>query len=115
MRKITHIVMTLFLALYAASAVVHSASASAMTIEMVTSAEQDMEMSDCQGCGIDEDAAAGGGQACNIICTTPVAAIFAVSPGPILTTSLLQERTLSEILSIGRSGSPEPYPPRTLI
>ncbi|RNF34988.1 hypothetical protein A7A09_008350 [Paracoccus methylarcula] len=114
MRKFAHIVMTLFLALYAAGAVVHSASASAMTIEMVTSAEQGMEMSGCEGCEIDEDAATGG-PACDMICTTPVAATFAVLPGPVLEASLLRERPLGEILSIGRTGSPEPFPPRTPI
>lgn len=112
MRKVAHIAMIIFLALYAASAVAHSVNASVMKIEMVASEEADMEMSDCLGCDVDEDAAAG--PACDMVCTSPFAATFPASPGLVLTAPLPLERRISEVQATGRTGSPEPFPPRTL-
>lgn len=109
-----HIAMALFLALYAAGAVAHSVSGSAMTIEMLTASETGMDMRDCQDCDLGGDAAAAG-MICDMVCTTPLAATTAESPGPILLAPLPLQRRHSEILAIGRNGSPEPAPPRTLI
>ncbi|WP_076524596.1 hypothetical protein [Paracoccus saliphilus] len=114
MRKIAYIVMALFLALYGASTAAQAASASAMTIEMVTSAEPGMNMANCQACEIDEDTTAGG-LACGMVCTPPLAATFTASIGPIMAPHLPQERPSSKILATGLTGSPDPFPPRTLI
>lgn len=107
--------MTLFLAFYTASAVVHVASATAMTIQMAEASANGMDAShDCQGCEADVNAMEDG-QLCDMVCAAPLAATASVSSGLILTAPLSHERPLSKISANSRTGPPEPFPPRTLI
>ncbi|RMC34799.1 hypothetical protein [Paracoccus alkanivorans] len=113
MRRVASIVVTLFLALYATGAVLHPAGASAMSFDMAISADMGMDMSDCRSCDVDEGG--GAGQACDMICTTPMVAPLVASMGPLLAIPPTQEHPLNRVSLTGLIESPEPFPPRIFI
>lgn len=109
----TRIFTLALLALFAASIVVHSAGATSMSLKMALGDAGAANMADCQGCGTDTDGE-DSGPTCDIVCTVS----FAASLGQIDTFNPhfahVARPLLVEHLA-GRTGLPEPYPPRTLI
>lgn len=107
----TRIFTLALLALFAAGVIVHSAGATSMSLKMALGDAGVVDMVACQGCGTDvEDT----GSTCEIICTVS----FAANLGQVDTFrphfAHVARPLLVERLA-GRTGLPEPYPPRTLI
>ena len=101
------------LALFATGIVMHSASTTSMSLKMALADAGVADMADCQGCGTDSDSQESGPN-CDIVCT----ASFAASLGQVDTFSphFAEPATLQSAKHLaGRTGPPEPYPPRTLI
>lgn len=101
------------LALFAVGVVVHSAGATSMSLKMALGDAGVADMVDCQGCGADTDGE-DNGPTCDIVCTVS----FAASLGQVDMFSphfaYVARPLLVEHLA-GRTGLPEPYPPRVLI
>lgn len=101
------------LALFAMGIVVHSAGATTMSLKMALGDVGAADMADCQGCGADTDSEEAG-PTCDIVCTVSFAAdlgqVDTFSPrfAELATLQLVEHLT-------GRTGLPEPYPPRILI
>jgi len=110
MRKFASLIAVVFLAVFAASTIVHAVSANAMAMAEGGA----MSMPDCQGCpeGGDSDATA----SCDLVCTAPVFAVLrAMEPAQFMTPLLRQNRPLGIKLPRGLLAPPDPFPPRTLI
>lgn len=108
MRKFASFFAILFLAVFAASTIVHAVSANAMALDMA------MSMPDCQGCPEDGDSDANA--SCDLICTAPAFAVLrAVEPAQFMMPLLRQDRPLGMVLPRGLRAPPDPFPPRTLI
>lgn len=109
----TRIFVLALLALFATGIIVNSASATSMSLKMVLANASVADMADCQGCGTDSDSEESGPN-CDIVCTIS----FAASLGQVDTFSprVAEPATLQSANHLaGRTGPPEPYPPRTLI
>lgn len=109
----TRIFTLALLALFTAGIVVHSAGATSMSLKMALADAGVADLADCQGCGTDTDSEEGG-PTCDIVCTVS----FAASLGQVDTFSprfaeLARPQRVEHLA--GRTGLPEPYPPRTLI
>jgi hypothetical protein len=101
------------LALFAAGIIVHSAGATSMSLKMALGDAGVADMADCQGCGTDTDGE-DTGPTCEIVCTVS----FAASPGQVDTAGPDIAHVARPLLVqhlAGRTGPPEPYPPRILI
>lgn len=110
MVKLVRVLIISMLAAFTAGTVVHTTNASAMNIEMT--------LVTIDGAGLDvcEDCTDGGENMyqCDSVCLSPILAIV-----PFLQTGLPVVKTnpTSNIAYgvTGRAGSPEPYPPRSII
>lgn len=108
MRSSVRIVIFAFLAAFAVSTVAHGASAAVMIAKMALG--DGMHMADCEGCG-----PAGGkgdaGSACDLVCTTPLAGTVCADKAlqPPVTEHADDDVALG---AVGRTGPPDPYPPR---
>lgn len=111
MPRFVRILAVALLAIFAAGTVVHAAGAATMAIKMALAADGAMSMPDCAGCDADGD---GDGPACNLVCTAP----FVADLRPETTENVPAAVSTAEPTGIydfvGRSGPPDPYPPRTL-
>ena len=107
-------IAVVLLVVFAAGSVVHVASATTMSLKMALADGPAMDMADCEGCGTGGDGDESG-MACDIVCIAPFTAtlsqenpqglrIVAESPAP---------SGVRDV--VGRTGPPDPYPPRTLI
>lgn len=109
MATLVRALLIALVAAFAVGTVAHSASVTVMDVEMALSSA-DMGMSDCQGCP-DAD---GQALSCDSICVTPVMAVL-----PSIRTSLPPATSCTacfEVRSVaGRTGPPDPYPPRSII
>jgi hypothetical protein len=96
-------------AVLALGAFVHAMSMTTMTVDMVLAEAGGMSMDDCDDCGSD-----GAGATCDYVCgpnfvATAVAEQVHQSP-------IAGREAAGHVGAIvGRTGPPEPYPPRTLI
>jgi len=114
MRKYASLTAVLFLAVFAASTIVHAVSASAMALDMAMADGGAMSMPDCQGCPEDGDGDANA--SCDLVCTTPAFAVLTgVGPAQFIMPVLRQDRPLGMTLPRGLRAPPDPFPPRTLI
>lgn len=113
MVKFVRIFVFALLTAFAVSSVAHATSSTTMSIKMALAGGGAMDMADCQGCGTDTDGE-DSGPTCDIVCTVS----FAASLGQIDTFNPHFARVARPLLVerlAGRTGLPEPYPPRTLI
>lgn len=97
------------LALFAVSTVTTAAGATVMSL---ATAMADMDMADCVGC--DDDGSGPDGLACDIVCFTPMVGILDggiasdyVAPSPV-------PKPVATFTHPGRTGPPDPFPPRAL-
>jgi hypothetical protein len=105
--------MRLLLAAVAAGSVAHAASATTMSLEMALADGEPMDMADCEGCGSGDDRG-DGGPGCEMTCLAPMVAYL--SEESTLAAMRRASPTDSSLYDfVGRTGPPEPYPPRTLI
>jgi|GEM_PF-6410991 len=103
----------LFLAVFAASTIVHTVSANAMALGMAT-AQSDM-MPDGQGC-VDCEDGNPDAAVCNLVCTAPAIAMLKGVASLHHTVSVLRhDRPIGTTLPRGLRAPPDPFPPRILI
>jgi hypothetical protein len=109
MRSRSHILALVLVAVLALGAFAHAVSMTTMTVDMALTEGGAMSMDDCDDCGSDD-----AGAACDYVC------------GPnFVATAIVEQAQPSPIAGrdaaghvgaiVGRTGPPEPYPPRTLI
>lgn len=109
----TRIFTLALLAFFAVGIVVQSAGATSMSLKMALGDASVADMADCKGCGTDTDSEEGG-PTCDIVCTVSFAAslcrvdTFGPRFAELATPKLVEHL-------VGRTGLPEPYPPRTFI
>lgn len=103
----------ILLALFATSIVMNSAGGAPMSLKMAQTDTGIADMTDCQGCGADSDSK-GIAPDCDIACTVSCAANFSQADtfSPCFAKPAILQSTKH---LVGRTGPPEPYPPRVLI
>jgi hypothetical protein len=106
MKPIARIFAVVLLAAFAASTVAHAASITTMSLSMSLADTGDEDMADCTGCPGQSKA-----MSCDLPCTAPFAATAAAqgSKSPALQSELM---VAAATHAYGRTGPPEPYPPR---
>jgi len=113
MVKLVRIFVFALLTAFAVGSVAHAASTTTMSIKMALADGGAMDMADCQGCGSDSDGDEGGLD-CDLVCVAPVLANLSPEGGvPAVTGLTPSVRAFYNL--VGRTGPPEPHPPRTLI
>ncbi|WP_157019375.1 hypothetical protein [Mesorhizobium xinjiangense] len=110
MVRYVRILTILMLAAFAAGSVVHAANAASMNMKMALTAYDSGDMGDCQDCPDGSDDM----QACDNVCVSPILAVV-----PSGQAGLPRAETATESLVphsvVGRTGLPDPYPPRSII
>ncbi|ORE91769.1 hypothetical protein ATO13_19295 [Stappia sp. 22II-S9-Z10] len=114
MQSFVRILVVALLAVFAAGSVAHVASTTTMAIKMAFADTGAIDMADCTGCDADDDGD-DGVLVCNLVCSAPfVADLRTESAVNMLAVVSMAEPTgLSDF--VGRTGPPDPYPPRTLM
>jgi len=113
MVKFGRIFVFALLTAFAVSSIAHATSATTMSIKMALADGGAMDMADCQGCGSDSGGD-DGGLGCDMVCVAPLLASLSPEGSiPAVTGICPSARALYDL--VGRTGPPEPYPPRTLI
>ena len=103
-------VLIMFLAVFAAGMVMHTAAAAGMSLDMVLVQDATMEMDECATC--DATGMEQGGAICDMDCmlsfgaTLPDAAEFSLPQGA-------ARRVFQHLALVGRTGPPGLFPPRT--
>ena len=109
MSKLARILAVVFLAAFAAGTAAHAAASTDMSLKMSMSA-MDGSMPDCQDCPGDD----GQESACDQFCVTTLAAICPPAAAELPQVAVLVFLPPAEP-SDGRTGPPDPYPPRTIL
>lgn len=109
MSKLARILAVVFLAAFSAGTAAHAAASTDMSLKMSMAAMDDGGMADCQDCPGDE----GQASACDQFCVTTLTAICppAVTELPHVAAIVSSPPAKP---SDGRTGPPDPYPPRTI-
>ena len=111
--KLVRIFVFALLTAFAVGSVAHATSATAMSLKMALADGGAMDMADCQGCGSDNEGD-DGGLGCDMVCVAPLLANLSPEGSvPAVTGISPSARAFYDL--VGRTGPPEPYPPRTLI
>jgi hypothetical protein len=111
MDRLARILAVVLLAVFAAGTIAHGASATSMSLAMSHDAMAGGDMGDCDGCPPGDD---GKASLCGQVCLAPFAAIpAAVSIELPLVAAEMAASPLQEM--VGRTGPPDPSPPRTII
>lgn len=113
MRRTAPLFALVFLVVFAASTVLHAASATTNSATMSLAGGGAMGMAGCDGC---DPAADGHGDhlACDAVCLGPLAATL--GPDGVLPIDAGEPLMRYAIAGlVGRTGRPEPFPPRTLV
>ena len=113
MVKRVRICVFALLTAFAVASVAHATSATTMSLKMALADGGAMDMADCQGCGSDSDGD-DGGLGCDMVCVAPFLAYLGPEGSVPAVTGIYPSARASYDL-VGRTGPPEPYPPRTLI
>jgi len=108
MSRLARILAVFFLATFAVGTAAHASAATDMSLKMSVAAMDDSGMSDCQDCPGDDAQAS----ACDQFCMTTLAAICPPPPAELPHVAAIVSSPLAEP-SDGRTGPPDPYPPRT--
>jgi hypothetical protein len=113
MAKFVRMTVIALLAMFAASTVVHAASATGMSLEMAMADDSGMDMADCVGC--DDDGSGPDGLACDILCVAPMVGLLdsSAASDDIAPSSVL--KPVAAYTFSGRTGPPDPFPPRVLL
>jgi len=110
MARHVRILMIMVLAAFAAGTVVHAANAATMSAKMTLAVIDGADMGDCQDCSDGN----GDMPPCDNVCVSPILAVV-----PSGQTSLPGAETTTDSFVLqsvtGRTGPPDPYPPRTTI
>lgn len=114
MPSLVRILFVALLAVVAASSVVHAASTTTMAVKMALAEDGNMDMPDCTGCDADSDGAEGG-LVCDLVCTAPFVANLGINSAVNIPVAVSTAEPAGVCDFVGRTGVPDPYPPRTLI
>ncbi|RWK43943.1 hypothetical protein [Mesorhizobium sp.] len=110
MSKLVRILVVVFLAAFAAGTAAHAATATDMSLKMSMSGMDDGSMADCQDCPGDDAQAS----ACDQVCVTTLVAIVTPADADLPNvTNAVAIRTAGS--PGGRTGPPDPYPPRPIL
>lgn len=110
MARYVRIFMILVLAAFAAGTVVHAANAATMSAKMTLAAIDGAGMGGCQDCPDGSDKL----PPCDNVCMSPILAVVP-SGQPSLPVAETTTESLVFQSEIGRTGPPDPYPPRSII
>lgn len=119
MLKLGSLFVIVFLAVFAASTIVHAVSANAMALDMVQdmamSEDGAMPMADCRGC-IAEKGGKAGVAACDLACTAPIAGMPGESGGLVKAVLASRPEPLpTGNLPSGLRSKPDLFPPIAFI
>lgn len=114
MAKFVRIVVVALLAAFAAGSVVHATGMTTMALKMAFADGGTMDMADCTGCDADGDGD-DGGLVCDLVCTVPFVADLGMQSIVSAPVAVSTAEPTSVYDFVGRTGPPDPYPPRTLI
>ncbi|MBO6720121.1 MAG: hypothetical protein JJ913_19430 [Rhizobiaceae bacterium] len=110
MVRYVRIFMIVVLAAFAAGTVAHAVNAATMSMKMTLAAIDGADMGDCKDCPDGK----GDVQPCDNACVSPILGVV-----PSGQPSLPHAETTTESLVLqsvaGRTGPPDPYPPRSII
>lgn len=114
MPKFVRILVAALLAVFAVGSVVHATSTTTMAVKMALADGGPMDMADCTGCDA-EGNGDDGGLTCDLVCNAPfVADLGTESTVSVpVAVSTVEPRGVYDF--VGRTGPPDPHPPRTLI
>lgn len=110
MATYVRIFMIVVLAAFAAGTITHAVNAATMSTKMTLAAIDGADMGDCQDC----PGGKGDVQPCDYACLSPILGVVPSGqpslPGAETTTESLVLQSVA-----GRTGPPDPYPPRSII
>ena len=110
MVRYARIFMIVVLAAFAAGTVVHAANAATMSAKMTLAVIDGADMGDCQDCSDGNDNM----PPCDNVCISPILAVVPSGQPSLLGAETTTESPVLQSV-IGRTGSPDPYPPRSTI
>ncbi|MDZ5697081.1 hypothetical protein [Chelativorans sp. M5D2P16] len=110
MERYVRVLTILVLAVFAAGSAVHAANAASMSVKMALAAVDSGDMGDCQDCPDGSDDM----QACDDVCVSPILALVPSGPPGMPAAETTAESTVPRSVT-GRTGLPDPYPPRSII
>jgi hypothetical protein len=108
MSKLARILAIVFLAAFAAGTAAHAAAATDMSLKMSMATMDDGGMADCRDCPGDD----GQASECDQFCMTTLSAICPPATAELPHVAPLVPSLPAEP-SDGRTGPPDPYPPRS--
>lgn len=114
MSKLARILVVALLAVFAAGSVVHATVATTMIVNMTFADDGLMDMADCASCDTDENGDESG-LVCDFVCTAPFIAGLGPATALSLPAAVSRAASTGSYDFVGRTGPPDPYPPRTLI
>ncbi len=110
MARYVRIFMIVVLAAFAAGTITHAVNAATMSMKMTLAAIDGAGMGDCKDC----PGSKGDVQPCDNACLSPILGVVPSGqpslPGAETTTESLVLQSV-----VGRTGPPDPYPPRSII
>ena len=114
MPSFARILVVALLALFAAGLVVNATSTATMAVKMALADIDHRDMADCTGCDAGGNGYQGG-LACDLACTAPFVADLGTESTLSAPAAVSTVTSTGDYDFVGRTGAPEPYPPRTLI
>ncbi|AMN56390.1 hypothetical protein ACP90_27780 (plasmid) [Labrenzia sp. CP4] len=109
MTRYVRIFMIVLLAAFAAGTVAHAAGSAKMTMKMAFVLGDGTDIGDCKDCLDDKNAA----QQCDNVCISPILAVEPLGQFNIHGSQTTAESPVLQSVT-GRTGLPEPYPPRSI-
>ncbi|MBE0704233.1 MAG: hypothetical protein IH582_13880 [Afipia sp.] len=110
MASCIRIFMIVMLAAFAAGTVVHTANAATMSAKMTLAVIYGADMGDCQDCSDGND----NSLKCDNVCISPILAVVPSGQPSLPGAETITESPVLQSV-IGRTGPPDPYPPRSII
>lgn len=114
MRRVSRLLLCLWLAVFAVGTAVHATAGTAMALDMAMASDAAMDMPGCAAC--DDDAGPDADSAtCDINCTAPSIALLTSAPAQ-ATFGVAQVLTVPDREGrLGRTGPPDPFPPKPIV
>lgn len=114
MPSLARILFVALLAVFVAGSVANAASTTTMAVKMALAETGTMDMAACTDCDADGDAD-DDTLLCDLVCTAPFVADLGNESAVGNPFALLHAQPIGVYDFVGRTGPPDPYPPRTLI
>lgn len=114
MVRASRLLLCLWLAAFAAGTVVHATAGTAMALDMAMASDAGMDMPSCVACDGDAGADADG-VVCDIDCTAPSIAVFTSATAQAFLGIAKVMTVPDREIRLGRTGPPEPFPPKPIV